>query len=46
VLFRSDHPELFPPTREVWLEHRIGWQLVNPDLPHYLHGSQEVPITT
>jgi len=39
-----DHPELFPPTLEIWLEHRIAWQALNPGLPHHLHGSNEPPL--
>lgn len=30
-----DAPERFPPTREIWLDHRIAWAAVNPDLPHF-----------
>jgi len=41
-----DHPEAFAPTREIWLEHHVGWQAVNRDLPHHLHGSEEPPIAT
>jgi hypothetical protein len=28
-----DHPERFPPAVEIWLEHRIGWETLDPDLP-------------
>jgi hypothetical protein len=38
-----DHPELFPPTREIWLEHRIAWQAVSPSLPRHAHDSSEPP---
>jgi len=24
-----DNPDRFPPTREVWLEHKIGWEVTN-----------------
>jgi hypothetical protein len=34
-----DHPELFPPAREIWLEHRIAWEALNPNLPHHPHDS-------
>jgi hypothetical protein len=34
-----DHPELFPPEREVWLEHHIGWTAVNAALPQHRRGS-------
>jgi hypothetical protein len=39
-----DHPELFAPTREIWLEHRLAWQPVNTELPRHRHGSGEPPI--
>ncbi|HMN44921.1 MAG TPA: GFA family protein [Povalibacter sp.] len=25
-----DDPEVFPPTREIWLSHRIAWEAVDP----------------
>jgi hypothetical protein len=28
-----DDPERYPPTVEIWLEHRIDWETLNPDLP-------------
>jgi hypothetical protein len=39
-----DHPEAFPPTREIWLEHHIAWAAVNASLPQHRHGSEEPPI--
>jgi hypothetical protein len=24
-----DHPDAFPPTKEIWLEHRIAWEAPN-----------------
>jgi hypothetical protein len=39
-----DHPEQFPPTREIWLEHKLAWTAVNPDIPHHRRGSGEPPI--
>ena len=36
-----DHPEQFPPACEIWLEHRIGWEAQNPELPQHLHGSKD-----
>jgi hypothetical protein len=33
-----DQPEAFPPRQEVWLEHRVSWQPVNPQLQHYPRG--------
>ena len=28
-----DDPGLYPPTVEIWLEHKIGWESLNPLLP-------------
>ncbi|HJV63341.1 MAG TPA: GFA family protein [Albitalea sp.] len=36
-----DHPEAFPPTREIWLDHRVAWTPVNAALPHYPRGSDD-----
>jgi hypothetical protein len=39
-----DSPNAFPPTLEVWLEHRIAWQEPNKTLEHQyrdLHDSHE-----
>jgi hypothetical protein len=33
-----DHPENFAPRQEVWLEHRVQWQPVNPALQHFARG--------
>jgi hypothetical protein len=30
-----DNPNLFPPTMEVWLEHRVSWQAPNQTLTQY-----------
>ena len=30
-----DNPNLFPPTLEVWLEHRVSWQSVNDTRAQY-----------
>jgi hypothetical protein len=30
-----DAPEAFPPLQEVWLEHKLSWQPVNPALAHF-----------
>jgi hypothetical protein len=30
-----DNPNLFPPTLEVWLEHRVSWQTSDETLSHY-----------
>jgi len=34
-----DTPEAFAPTREIWLEHRLAWEGLNPVLPHYARSS-------
>jgi hypothetical protein len=28
-----DDPSVYPPMVEIWLEHRIGWETLDPDLP-------------
>jgi hypothetical protein len=28
-----DDPDRFPPTVEIWLEHKIGWEALHPILP-------------
>jgi hypothetical protein len=28
-----DDPDRFPPTVEIWLEQKIGWETLHPDLP-------------
>jgi hypothetical protein len=34
-----DQPELLPPTKEIWTEHRITWEVVNENLPQYPRSS-------
>jgi len=34
-----DDPGRFPPTREVWLEHKLGWEETNACLLHCAQGS-------
>jgi hypothetical protein len=34
-----DDPEVFPPNREVWVEHRITWEALDDRLPRYTRGS-------
>jgi len=29
-----DDPDLFPPTAEIWVAEKIGWETLNPELPH------------
>jgi hypothetical protein len=33
-----DDPAAFPPTSEVWLEHRVLWHIADPSLAHYLRS--------
>jgi hypothetical protein len=39
-----DAPEAFPPSLEVWLEHKLPWQVPNEDLRHY-HRDPHDPAT-
>jgi hypothetical protein len=34
-----DDPDAFPPTREIWLEHKIAWMATNDQLAAYPRGS-------
>lgn len=34
-----DDPGRFPPTREVWLDHKLPWEETNASLDHCAHGS-------
>ncbi len=34
-----DHPELFPPDKEIWIEHRIDWERVNEEIPQFPRSS-------
>ena len=34
-----DAPEAFPPTREIWLEHRLAWVPLDEHLPHFQRSS-------
>jgi len=38
-----DAPDAFPPTREIWLEHRISWMVTNDQLAQYPRSSREQP---
>ena len=35
-----DNPNLFPPTMEVWLEHRLSWQNANQLLTQYSRSTR------
>ncbi len=34
-----NNPDAFPPSMEVWLEHKIAWQAPNPYLTHHERGN-------
>lgn len=34
-----DAPELLPPTKEIWTEHRTAWEPVNEAIPQYPRSS-------
>ena len=36
-----DAPEDFPPTREVWLAHRLAWEPLDEKLRHFQKGGSE-----
>ena len=36
-----DRPEQFPPTREIWTEHKVAWETLDPSLRHYPKGTDE-----
>ena len=35
-----DNPNLFPPTSEVWLEHRLSWQIADQSRAQHPRGTQ------
>ena len=36
----ADHPERFPPQREIWLGEKVPWEMVNPELPQFPRSSK------
>jgi hypothetical protein len=34
-----DEASAFPPTKEIWLEEKLGWEATNPDAAHYARSS-------
>lgn len=38
-----DAPDRFPPAVEIWLDHRIGWEVLNPTLPNRPQSSLNAP---
>lgn len=37
-----DDPDRYPPTVEIWLEHRIEWETLDPDLPRRQQSSLNI----
>ena len=40
-----DSPETFPPTKEIWLEHKVAWVATNPGLEHFSGESSTMHAT-
>ena len=40
-----DDPNLFPPDVEIWLEHRLDWETLDPQLPKRQQSSLNAPET-
>ena len=38
-----DEPDRYPPTVEIWLEHRISWETLDPSLPKRQQSSLNAP---
>jgi hypothetical protein len=38
-----DDPDLYPPQVEIWLEQKIGWETLHPELPKKAQSSLNVP---
>lgn len=38
-----DEPDRFPPTDEIWLDHKIGWETLHPGLPKHAQSSSLNP---
>ena len=38
-----DQPERHPPAVEIWLEHKIGWETLDPELPKRRQSSLNAP---
>ena len=34
-----DEPDRYPPNAEIWLDHKIGWETLDPDLPKFRESS-------
>ena len=35
-----DQPNAFPPTREIWLSHKLAWERANDTIPQYAESSR------
>ena len=40
-----DNPDRFPPTREVWLDHKLAWEQTNASLAHCAQGSSAPSVS-
>lgn len=38
-----DEPDRYPPAVEIWLEHKIGWETLDPALPNRQQSSLNAP---
>ncbi|MEO6688155.1 MAG: GFA family protein [Dokdonella sp.] len=36
-----DQPDAFAPTCEIWTEHKLAWETLDPSLPQHLRSSRE-----
>jgi hypothetical protein len=36
-----DAPDDFPPTMEIWTDHRVSWESLNPSLPRHPRSSRD-----
>jgi len=34
-----DDPNRYPPTAEIWLDQKIGWETLHPELPKHAQSS-------
>ncbi len=39
-----DDPDRYPPDVEIWLEQKIGWETLHPDLPKRQQSSLNAPL--
>ena len=38
-----DDPDVYPPTVEIWLDHKMGWETLDPKLPKRNQSSLNAP---